>query len=148
MQDGGPVRLVVILAGFLSVAVAGLVVALVFVASGDDELETVTITSTERRTVTTTAPATQAEPVSPTVSRSAAESEASRAASRTVDRFGISLRPGDFDTSCEAPGGGEQASVWRCNVRSKSGQCSGTISIFAKAGGAAGTRNNRIGCGE
>jgi cytoskeletal protein RodZ len=149
-----------ILIGLLVAAVIGLGVALALVLAGDDDNKkdepittptsaTTQTTQTTDTTITTTPPTTTTTtPSTPTISQTQAKAAAQRGASASVVKFGITIPPSDWDARCTAVGGTDQAATWGCQVAANSGQCSGSITAFARAAGVAGTRNAQVGCGE
>jgi hypothetical protein len=145
-----------ILIGFLAAAVLGLGVALAFALSDDDEEgpttpTTVTRTETVPTTVTTSEPAsptTPTTPSQPTIDQTQAKAAAARGAAAHVERFGITIPPGQWETRCTGRGGGTQASTWSCQASGNGGQCQGTITAFTRAPGVAATRDPEISCGE
>ena len=74
--------------------------------------------------------------------RRAVQAAARRAASREVEKFGITYRPRDWRASCRM---GWHA--WPCRVRSLTGQCSGTLRIRGIPARFR-ARRVRVGCGE
>jgi hypothetical protein len=145
--------------GILAAVVIGLGVALAVVVASDDDSDEATVTQPPTQTVTspvtTPEPTTTTEPTTtstrpavPTISQERAKDAARAGASRAVQRFGISIPADDWDARCTAVGGRAQAAVWRCQVAANRGQCAGTITAYATAPGEAGTRDDRIGCGE
>ena len=112
-----------------------------------DTVTTVT-TVTQTTPTQTTTTTTTTQPAGPTISQVQAKAAARQAASNGVERFGITIPPRQWDARCVARGGGDQAQVWSCQMGANGGQCVGTVEVFAKPGGGAGTRRNQIGCGE
>jgi len=166
MEGSGPengekrARRTGILIGFLVAAVIGLGVGLAFALSGDDDGKDEPVTTptsattgttvTTETTVTTTPPTTTTTttPSGPTITQVQAKAAAQRGASAAVVKFGITIPPSDWDARCTAVGGTDQAATWSCQVASNGGQCSGSITAFARAPGVAGTRDAQVGCGE
>jgi hypothetical protein len=103
---------------------------------------TVTVTEPPARTTTATAPS------EPTITQVQAKAAAARAATEEAAKGGVSIPPSDWDARCTALAGRPDASSWTCQVASSSGQCSGTIGVYARTPGDAATRDPRIGCGE
>jgi hypothetical protein len=146
-----------VLIGLLVALVIGLGVALALVVTGDDDspdpsptTPTLTTTPTNPDTTVTEPPPTQTTtaPAAPTIDQVQAKAAAQRGASAEAGRFGIGIPPGEWDTRCTATGGTDRAATWTCQVAANGGQCSGTITSFARAPGVAATRNPQIGCGE
>jgi hypothetical protein len=149
-----------ILIGFLVAAVIALGVGLALALSGDDDDQeksattpasvTTAPTASTETTVTTTEPSTTTTtaPSVPTIDQVQAKAAAQRGASAEAVKSGITIPPADWDARCTAVGGRDQAATWSCQVASNSGQCSGSITAFARAPGVAGTRNPQIACGE
>jgi hypothetical protein len=77
-----------------------------------------------------------------------AEERAKREASATARSGGINFSADEFVGGCEPSGNGGESQVWRCDLESVGGQCSGTVVIALNASGLASPRENAVGCGE
>ena len=73
--------------------------------------------------------------------RAQADGAARKAASKYIERFGISYRPSQWNAVCTQ----KPASSWRCSVWTKGGgQCRGTVLLRSSFK----PYRTRIGCGE
>jgi len=76
------------------------------------------------------------------LTRAQAQSAARRAASRQVEKYGITYPPSDWSATCSRAG-----AAWACRVTTTGGQCSGRLTIYGTARHPK-ARDVRIGCGE
>jgi hypothetical protein len=84
--------------------------------------------------------AAPASTLAASITKSQAQRTAKRAASRYIERFGISYPPSLWKAACRHA----QDGVWRCELGTN-GQCSGRVSVYGTATRPR-TRNVRIGC--
>jgi hypothetical protein len=77
--------------------------------------------------------------------RAQAAAAAKRAASRYVQRFGITLPPRSWAAHC---GRVAAPRTWRCHVQANGGQCSGYVRLRRNANGSFTVLARNIGCGE
>lgn len=71
------------------------------------------------------------------------ERVAKKAASRYVEKFGISLSPSQWVANCHK----RSSAKWHCNMIANGGQCGGDLFVVKRHGKWRATKT-KIGCGE